>query len=242
VMDTGAPGHALFAAAILDGLREIGDDTFSAEELFDRFVKPEVGGGSHQLPLYREILNSGHKYGDFIFSRQPEARNLGAGAPTISESPTGEPEKARTTAADLPAPGKAPVAVTGTDSAASAPPTNKSDPNSPHAADKGVLTVAKGSSEEVMQVLNQYGLAVASGNISEVRPFRKWRPDQEPEMQDFVNAQKGKGYALRNCSVREVKGDAATVNCDVITIGKPPHRAEFFLEQQTDGQWMVVQR
>jgi photosystem II stability/assembly factor-like uncharacterized protein len=73
VADSGAPGHSVFAASILDSLRRIDDDTFTASDLFYKFIQPEVGGRSDQVPQYNVIRNSGHLYGDFVFSRQPTA-------------------------------------------------------------------------------------------------------------------------------------------------------------------------
>jgi hypothetical protein len=69
VEDAGAPGHSVFAAAILGGLRRIEEANFTASDLFQRFIQPKVGGQSRQVPQYSEIRNSGHEYGDFVFSR-----------------------------------------------------------------------------------------------------------------------------------------------------------------------------
>ena len=80
VADTGAPGHSIFAAAILDSLRQIEYDSFAAGDLFDRFIQPRVGGRSDQLPQYSWIRNSGHISGDFVFSRQPILKESTAGA------------------------------------------------------------------------------------------------------------------------------------------------------------------
>jgi photosystem II stability/assembly factor-like uncharacterized protein len=72
VADTGAPGHSVFAAAILESLLQIEDDDFTALDLFNRFIQPQVGGRSDQLPQYSWIRNSGHEHGDFVFSRRPD--------------------------------------------------------------------------------------------------------------------------------------------------------------------------
>jgi tetratricopeptide (TPR) repeat protein len=69
VADSGAPGHSVFAWAILESLRQMEDDNFTAADLFQRFIQPGVGGRSDQLPQYSLIRNSGHEYGDFVFSR-----------------------------------------------------------------------------------------------------------------------------------------------------------------------------
>lgn len=71
VADAGAPGHSIFAATILESLIGIDAETFSAADLFHRYVQPAVAGRSDQLPQYSVIRNSGHAYGDFIFSRPP---------------------------------------------------------------------------------------------------------------------------------------------------------------------------
>jgi uncharacterized caspase-like protein len=72
VADGGAEGHSVFAAAILESLRRIDEPNFSASDLFLRYVQPAVGGSSSQLPQYSVIRNSGHQYGDFVFSRKSQ--------------------------------------------------------------------------------------------------------------------------------------------------------------------------
>ena len=104
VADTGAPGHSIFAAAILDSLRQIEYDSFAAGDLFDRFIQPRVGGRSDQLPQYSWIRNSGHISGDFVFSRQPILKESTAGA-----TPT------KLTGAEAAGPRSAPVTETGKD-------------------------------------------------------------------------------------------------------------------------------
>jgi tetratricopeptide (TPR) repeat protein len=79
VADSGAPGHSIFAAAILESLRQMKEDYFAANDLFYHYVQPEVGGRSNQLPQYSWILNSGHKYGDFVFSRKHAAEGSTVG-------------------------------------------------------------------------------------------------------------------------------------------------------------------
>jgi len=69
VTDRGAPGHSIFAAALLGALSQIDDNAFTASDLFYNYVQPKVGGGSAQLPQYNWIQNSGHSDGDFVFSR-----------------------------------------------------------------------------------------------------------------------------------------------------------------------------
>jgi len=69
VSDSGAPGHSVFAAALLQGLTEMKDSRFSASELFYSYVKRKVAGSSEQLPQYGSIRMSGDQLGDFIFSR-----------------------------------------------------------------------------------------------------------------------------------------------------------------------------
>jgi photosystem II stability/assembly factor-like uncharacterized protein/uncharacterized caspase-like protein len=71
VADNGAPGHSVFAAAVLDSLGEMDDDTFTAASLFQRYIQPRVGGRSDQVPQYSWIRNSGHDGGDFVFFRMP---------------------------------------------------------------------------------------------------------------------------------------------------------------------------
>jgi len=72
VADAGADGHSIFANAVLDGLRKMDDEQFTAQELFS-FIQQLVGGRSEQVPQYDPIVNSGHEYGDFVFSRRSTA-------------------------------------------------------------------------------------------------------------------------------------------------------------------------
>ncbi|HEY6290934.1 MAG TPA: caspase family protein [Terriglobia bacterium] len=101
VADGGAAGHSVFAGALLDSLRQIDPDEFTAAELFQRFVQPAVAGGSDQLPQYSPIRNSGHAFGDFIFFRQSGSKHDAqiqaasavepAGPPPATTSPGQEP-------------------------------------------------------------------------------------------------------------------------------------------------------
>ncbi|HUI44290.1 MAG TPA: caspase family protein [Terriglobia bacterium] len=71
VADGGAPGHSVFASALLLGLAQMDEDAFTATDLFNRFVQPRVAGRSEQVPQYSMIRNSGHEDGDFVFSAHP---------------------------------------------------------------------------------------------------------------------------------------------------------------------------
>ena len=80
VADSGAPDHSIFASAILDSLDHMELDRFTAADLFN-ILQPSVAGRSEQLPQYSVIRNSGHEYGDFIFTR----RSGSPGVSTASE-------------------------------------------------------------------------------------------------------------------------------------------------------------
>ena len=71
VTDAGAQGHSLFAYAFLQGLSQIEEYAFTADELFHRFVKVQVAGKSNQVPGYDVLRNSGDDFGDFLFFRLP---------------------------------------------------------------------------------------------------------------------------------------------------------------------------
>src|SRR5262249_977714 len=94
VADSGAPGHSVFASAILDSFHHMEQDKFTAGDLFHRFLQPNVAGRSEQLPQYSVIRNSGHEYGDFVFTRI-------SGSPGVS---TASEPAANTTAAGSTAP------------------------------------------------------------------------------------------------------------------------------------------
>jgi len=69
VSDTGGKGHSVFAAAFIDGLKEMEQKVFTAEELYYEHVKERVAGNAEQTPEYNIIRNSGHSGGDFLFVR-----------------------------------------------------------------------------------------------------------------------------------------------------------------------------
>lgn len=70
VADGGALGHSIFAAVMLQSLKEIQLPEFSTSSLFQRVVV-RVAGRSQQTPQYSPISNSAHDGGDFVFFRQP---------------------------------------------------------------------------------------------------------------------------------------------------------------------------
>jgi Caspase domain len=72
VADGGCGGHSVFACAILQGLQTMPDSAFTAAALFQK-VQPRVAGRSEQLPQYNLIRNSGHNFGDFVFSHGGQA-------------------------------------------------------------------------------------------------------------------------------------------------------------------------
>jgi len=73
VADEGGAGHSVFAAALIRGLSSMEDKSFSAEMLFERYVRVSVAGKSEQTPTYSPIRNSGHDSGDFVFTRMGPA-------------------------------------------------------------------------------------------------------------------------------------------------------------------------
>ena len=71
VADSGASGHSKFASVLIDSLvYRVDKDRFTANYLFEEFVRPWVSGQSDQSPQYSPIQGSGNEYGDFVFSRQ----------------------------------------------------------------------------------------------------------------------------------------------------------------------------
>lgn len=69
VADGGKDGHSIFAYALIESLRTIKEDGFTAGDLFHKFIQERVAGTSDQVPQYSIIQNSGHEFGDFVFSR-----------------------------------------------------------------------------------------------------------------------------------------------------------------------------
>jgi uncharacterized caspase-like protein len=76
---SGSPAdHSVFANALLEGLRQINMDAFSAEELFSQYVEERVAGRSSQMPEYNFIRDSGHEDGDFVFFRASKKHTAAA--------------------------------------------------------------------------------------------------------------------------------------------------------------------
>lgn len=71
VWDGGGGKHSIFANALINGLKRIPENQFTAEELYSHFIKEDVAGNSEQIPVYSIIRHSGHKGGDFIFHKSP---------------------------------------------------------------------------------------------------------------------------------------------------------------------------
>jgi hypothetical protein len=70
VSDSGGKGHSIFADSFIKALQDIESRTFTADELFYQYVRSRVAGRSEQVPEYKEIRNSGHEGGDFIFIKK----------------------------------------------------------------------------------------------------------------------------------------------------------------------------
>ena len=79
VADRGREGHSVFAYALLQSLRAATDDGFTAADLFHKYIQQEVAGTSDQVPQYSVIKNSGHEFGDFVFSRGGKVVPVGPG-------------------------------------------------------------------------------------------------------------------------------------------------------------------
>ena len=65
VLDDGGGRHSIIAEALLTGLTEMTDDTFT---LFDPDLLPMVVCASMQKPQFRPIKRSGYESGDVVFA------------------------------------------------------------------------------------------------------------------------------------------------------------------------------
>jgi len=68
VLDGGGDGHSVFARALLNGLRNIDADYFSASELWGR-IHQEVFSNAEQEPQHIPLRSAGHEGGGFVFAR-----------------------------------------------------------------------------------------------------------------------------------------------------------------------------
>jgi Tfp pilus assembly protein PilF len=69
VADGGGSGHSVFAKALLAGIEQMGQNRFTAGELFRDHIVESVAGAADQTPEYSPLRNSGHESGDFVFVR-----------------------------------------------------------------------------------------------------------------------------------------------------------------------------
>jgi hypothetical protein len=70
VTDGGGSGHSVFAKALLSGLNEMSFEVFTADEIYDNFIRIGVGGNATQTPQYSRIPLAGDEAGDFVFVRK----------------------------------------------------------------------------------------------------------------------------------------------------------------------------
>jgi hypothetical protein len=69
VSDSGGSGHSVFAAALIRGLTTEPEKVFTGDDLFENYIRLQVGGSAAQTPDYGPLHNSGHVAGDFVFVR-----------------------------------------------------------------------------------------------------------------------------------------------------------------------------
>lgn len=69
VSDSGSSGHSIFAATLINALKNPAAKVFTASELLYSKLKEAVSGRSDQTPEYKYIRNSGHESGDFVFEK-----------------------------------------------------------------------------------------------------------------------------------------------------------------------------
>jgi TPR repeat protein/uncharacterized caspase-like protein len=69
VADVGSGGNSVFAAALIESLKDMEGDSFTAEALLSERVKPRVAGRSAQTPQYAMLRESNNDLGDFVFFR-----------------------------------------------------------------------------------------------------------------------------------------------------------------------------
>jgi hypothetical protein len=147
VADAGAPGHSVFAWAVLESLREMPENSFTAADVFERYIQPRVGGKSDQMPQYSWIRNSGHEAGDFVFFRHSTAD---AGTATIaSATPVASTPSVVTVANATPVvstPNPAPTTSAPSSPAPPLPSSNAPPPSSPVTARSGGEPIASPAS------------------------------------------------------------------------------------------------
>jgi hypothetical protein len=84
VSDSGGSGHSVFASALIRGLTSEPEKVFTGDDLFENYIRLQVGGSAEQTPDYGPLHNSGHLAGDFVFVRS------GATPPVVPSIPPTE--------------------------------------------------------------------------------------------------------------------------------------------------------
>jgi len=74
VPDGGAPGHSVFAYALLRGLSRTDKSAFTALDLFVNYIQEKVVIATGQKPQYGPLPQAGLGYGDFVFFRSQDLR------------------------------------------------------------------------------------------------------------------------------------------------------------------------
>jgi uncharacterized caspase-like protein len=64
----GNGAHSVFANAVMEGLSHMEESEFTGRELFDKYIAQRVANHAYEMRQYSIIRNSGHEYGDFVFS------------------------------------------------------------------------------------------------------------------------------------------------------------------------------
>lgn len=94
----------------------------------------------------------------------------------------------------------------------------------------------------IKAILDDYGDAMASGDLEKVKAVREVRGFEEKEMIEILKDTKGKGFALRKCSAPDVTGLTAIVSCDMFLTkgnGTPPANVTFYLKRIYD-RWFIL--
>jgi len=64
--------HSVFATAVMEGLSHMEENEFTGRKLFEKYIERRDASQSHGEPQYSVIRDSGHEYGDFVFSRKAQ--------------------------------------------------------------------------------------------------------------------------------------------------------------------------
>ena len=111
-----------------------------------------------------------------------------------------------------------------------------------NAGDAVVVAERQADLAGVKAALDNYARAMENGDMYALKAVMQLNSKDEQKLPEVLNAMRGKGYALEDCSTPDISGTTAKVNCDAVLNNGPDskrQRTKFQLAMM-NGRWMIV--